>query len=85
MHLANIPEPDIRIGQAWEIASNGIAGARLGGDCAAGMHGTMRVFVGEADRNAATPSPLDERSGGTKWVVRPVVGRTGAEEVGVGR
>jgi len=49
------------------------------------MQRTMGNFVGERGRNAALPVPPGERAGGTKWVVRPVVGRRGAKEVGVGR
>jgi len=47
MYLGNIPELDVRVEQAWEIASNDTAGAGFGGDCAAGMQRTMRNFVGE--------------------------------------
>ena len=85
MYLANVPEPNIRIGQAWEIASARIPTARSKRDCAAGMRGTVRVFVGERSRNIAMPSPPGGATGGTKWVARPVVGRPGTKEVGVGR
>jgi hypothetical protein len=47
MYLANIPELDVRVERAWEIASNDMAAAGFGGDCAAGMQRTMRNFVGE--------------------------------------
>jgi hypothetical protein len=85
MYLANFHELRIRIDQTWEIALNGIAWARFGGGCAAELHGTMRVFVGEPSQNAAKRSLPGECSGGTKWVARPTVGRSGAKEVGVGR
>jgi hypothetical protein len=47
MYLANIPELDVRVERAWEIAVKDTAGAGFGGACAAGMQRTMRNFVGE--------------------------------------
>jgi len=47
MYLANIPELDVRVERAWEIASKDLAGAGFGGACAAGMQRTLRNFVGE--------------------------------------
>jgi hypothetical protein len=47
MYLANIPELDVRVERAWEIASKDMAGAAFVDACAAGMQRTMRNFVGE--------------------------------------
>jgi hypothetical protein len=47
MYLANVLELNDRIGRAWEIACCGLAETSSEGDCAAGMSGTMRRFVGE--------------------------------------
>ena len=43
MNLANVPEPNVRIGQAWEIASDRTPTALAERDCAAGMRGSALV------------------------------------------
>ena len=85
MHLANLPELHVMIRLAWEIASNGLVRAETGSGCAADVPGAMCVFVGESRLQVVARDPPGGRASGTKWVVRPVVGRPGGKEVGVGR
>jgi hypothetical protein len=85
MHLENVPELRVTIGLAWEIPRSASMEVPPEDGRAADKSRGIGVLWEKAVKSPPAHDRPGWRPGGTKWVVRPVVGRPDAKEVGVGR